>query len=250
MTKDENGEVLGQREERPRHGGVGRLPARADAGSDDDRAVAHQGADRDHRAARRHPLHRLLLRIRGGEPRLARQSEAGISLFDHRAVHPVRIVGAWPDHPPHAAGPRPAGGPALYRRADRDLDADDRAGAAHQQHGVGGRARLRRADDLFHLHHPLDAAAGFLALHLHRRGRRRSIVLHGDVLPSRCRRQCRAALLSRRAQPDRADLRRAGRRGRASSCGGSSRPASRRRPRATASPICSASTSRRRWSNA
>ena len=34
--------------------------------------------------------------------------------------------------------------PALYRRADRDLDADDRAGAAYQQHGIGGRARLRR----------------------------------------------------------------------------------------------------------
>ena len=34
------------------------------------------------------------------------------------------------------------------------------------------------------------------------------------------------------------------------SCGGSSRRASRRRPRATASPICSASTSRRRWSSA
>ncbi len=28
------------------------------------------------------------------------------------------------------------------------------------------------ADDLFHLHHPLDAAAGFLALHLHRLRRR------------------------------------------------------------------------------
>ena len=136
----------------------------------------------------RHPRDRLLLRIRGGEPRLARQPEAGIPLFDHRAVHPVRAVGAWPDHPPHAAGPRPAGGPALYRRADRDLDADDRAGAAHQQHGIGGRARLRGADDLFHLHHPLDAAAGFLALDLHRRRRRRSAVLHGDVLSSGCRR--------------------------------------------------------------
>jgi len=34
-----------------------------------------------------------------------------------------------------------------------------------------------------------------------------------------------------------------------SSCGGNSRPASRPRPHATASPICSASTSRRRWSS-
>ena len=33
------------------------------------------------------------------------------------------------------------------------------------------------------------------------------------------------------------------------SCAGNSRPAFWRRPRATASPICSASTSRRRWSN-
>ena len=82
--------------------------------------------------------------------------------------------------------------PALYRRADRDVDADGRAGAAHQQHGIGGRARLRRADDLFHLHHPLYAAAGFLALHLHRRRRRRSAVLHGDVLSSGGRRRGRA----------------------------------------------------------
>ena len=49
------------------------------------------------------------------------------------------------------------------------------------------------ADDLFHLHHPLDAAAGFLALHLHRRRRRRAAVLHGDVLSSGCQRRCRAA---------------------------------------------------------
>ncbi len=40
------------------------------------------------------------------------------------------------------------------------------------------------ADDLFHLHHPLDAAAGFLAFHLHRLRRRRAAVLHGDVLSS------------------------------------------------------------------
>ena len=33
------------------------------------------------------------------------------------------------------------------------------------------------------------------------------------------------------------------------SCAGSSRPASRRRPRGTGSPTCSASTSPRRWSN-
>ena len=32
------------------------------------------------------------------------------------------------------------------------------------------------ADDLFHLHHPLDAAAGFLALHLHRLRRSRPVV--------------------------------------------------------------------------
>ncbi len=46
----------------------------------------------------RHCLDRLLLRARGGEPGLARQSQAALSLFGHRAVHPVRMVGAWRDH--------------------------------------------------------------------------------------------------------------------------------------------------------
>ena len=135
-------------------------------------------------AALRHRDDRLLLRNRGGQPRLARQSDAALSLFHHRTVHPVRMVGAWSDPPAHAAGTRPAAVPPLYRRADRDVDADGGAGPAYRQHGIGGRARLRRADDLFHFHHPLDVAAGFLALHLHRRGRRHAAVLHGDVLSS------------------------------------------------------------------
>ena len=194
MTRGYDGSVLGQADKGPRHGSVGRLPARADAGSDDDRAVADQGADRNRGTSRRHPVDRLLLRFRSGEPRLARQSHAALSLFDYRAVHPVRIVGARRHQTAYAAGPRPAGVPALFRRADRDLDADGRAGRAHRQHGIGRRARLRRADDLFHLHHPLDAAAGFLALDLHRRGRRRAVVLHGDVLSSGGRRRRRADL--------------------------------------------------------
>ena len=184
MTRGDNARVLGQEDKRPRHRRVGRLPARADAGSDDDRAAAHQGADRHCRGALRHRDDRLLLCNRGGQPGLARQSDAALSLFHHRTVHPVRMVGARCDPAAHAAGTRPAAVPPLSRRADRDLDADGGAGAAYRQHGIGGRARLRRADDLFHLHHPLDVAAGFLALHLHRRRRRRAAVLHGDVLSS------------------------------------------------------------------
>ena len=38
--------------------------------------------------------YRLLLRNRGGQPRLARQSHAALSLCHYRTVHPVRIVGA------------------------------------------------------------------------------------------------------------------------------------------------------------
>ena len=47
MTRGHNAGILGQEDKRRRHGGVGRLPARADAGSDEDRTAPHQGADRD-----------------------------------------------------------------------------------------------------------------------------------------------------------------------------------------------------------
>ena len=117
--------------------------------------------------------------------------------------------------PAPQAGPRSAGVPALSRRADRNLDADVRAGAAYRQHGAGGGARLRGAAHLFHLHHSLDAAAGFLALDLHRLRRRGRTAWHGDVLSSRRQRRSGArSLLSRRAQRDHADLRHAGGRGR------------------------------------
>ena len=51
-------------------------------------------------------------------------------------------------------------------------------------HGLGGRARFRGPDDLFHLHHPLDAEAGFLALHLHRFRRGGRAACDGDLLSS------------------------------------------------------------------
>ena len=104
---------------------------------------------------------------------------------DHGPVHPVRTLGACAIISRHlTAGPRSAGVPALSRRADRNLDADGRAGAAHRQHGTGRGARLRGAADLFHLHHPLDAAAGFLALDLHRLRRGGGAACDGDVLSS------------------------------------------------------------------
>ena len=63
-------------------------------------------------------------------------------------------------------------------------------------------------------------------------------------------RRCRSrSLLSRCAQHDRADLRHAGRRRRDAVAPAVRGQHHRRPPRATASPTCSASTSRRRWSS-
>src|SRR5882757_4900965 len=93
ITGQDNGWVLGQEERRARRGGVGRLPACADATGDAHRADPGQGPDRDDVAARRHPLDRLPSRARDGEPHLARQSQAGLSLCDHRLVHPVSRSG-------------------------------------------------------------------------------------------------------------------------------------------------------------
>src|SRR6267142_2634928 len=74
--RDRDGRILGQEERRTRLGGIGRFPARADAGGAAHRAAPDQGADRDNRSARRHPPCRLLPRSRSGEPRLARHIDS------------------------------------------------------------------------------------------------------------------------------------------------------------------------------
>ena len=89
------------------------------------------------------------------------------------SLHPVRIV-------------RPSQRSAMHLRLDRDVpvfrrylgalietsDADVVLALHIDSMGRGAGARLRGAAGLFHLHHSLDAAAGFLAVDLHRLRRR------------------------------------------------------------------------------
>ena len=163
----------------------------------------------------RHPVDRLPLRARGGEPGLARQPQAVLSLFHPGPVHPVRALGPWRHQPAPRAQPGRAGVPALSRRADRDLDADDRARAAYRQHGAGRGARLRGAA------RPISSSSS---------SRRCGWISGSRPSPASSRRpscfawRCsitvpaaRSAaryVLSRRAQPDHPDRRHAGGRGR------------------------------------
>ena len=180
-------------------GGIRRISACIDAAGDAHRTDPGQGPDRDHGASRAHdpgpPYHRPLC----GRASLAWQTQADRPLPDTDPVHPVRTLGPCQHQPVSEAGPRPAGLSPLSRRPDRNLDADAGACAAHRQHGTGRGARLRGAADLFHLHHSLDAAAGFLALDLYRLRRGIRAVLHGDVLSSR--RQRRSGARSRTITP-------------------------------------------------
>ena len=178
-----------------RAGGVGRLQPCPDAAGAAHRADPDQGADRDGGGSRPHDPWPLCARPLRARASLARPSDAGLPLRGPDSLHPVRVVGSSQHQPRLAARSRPAGVQALSRRADRNLDADGRAGAAHRQHGTGGGARLRGAVHLFHLHHSLDAAAGFLAVDLYRLRRRGRAVLHGNVLQSRRRHRSGAGSL-------------------------------------------------------
>ncbi len=197
---------------------VGRFPACLDAGGAAHRTGADQGADRHHRGSRALFSGPSTL----SPPRRSITSGTAISrplylYVDPDPVHPVRVVGPCDDQPASAARPRPAGVPAISRRADRNLDADGRAGAAHQQHGAGGGARLRDAD------RPISSSSfsrrcGWISGYrpLPASSPRPSCsAWRCFIIPPR-RPIRRPTLLSRRAQPDRPDLRRARGRGRCS----------------------------------
>ena len=144
----------------------------------------------------------------------------------------------------------PAGVPALYRRADRNQRCR-RFILSLQIESMGPVRALGFVDaaGLFHLHHSFDAAARFLAVGLHRlRGGSRA-VRDGDALQAagQSRSASRRSTIICRAACDPVRLRPARGRGRRSSCAAALPRASAPRPRATASPTCSASTSRRRW---
>src|SRR6266513_1557556 len=136
MTGKRDAWVLGQ-QWRGSIGGIGRFRTCADTGSAADRADSDQGADRDYLDSRRHALDRLHSRSGGAEPRLARPSQAGLPLRYPGSVYSVRAVGACGHQPAPEASPRRAGIPAIPRRADRNLDADDCARAAYRDHGLG-----------------------------------------------------------------------------------------------------------------
>ena len=132
-------------------------------------------------------------------------------------VHPVRTVGAAGAQARTWSRAATCPMPPLSRRADRNQPCRRWRWPADQRHGAGAGARLRGAADLFHLHHPLDAAAGFLALHLHRLRRRGRAVRDGDVLSSRAIRRRAGAGLRLPSRPlavDHPGVRRAGGRGR------------------------------------
>jgi hypothetical protein len=128
----------------------------------------------------------------------------------------LRSHGALAAQAAHRPQSRRAGAAPLSERVDRDQPADHRAGYSDQCDGAGAGAGIRSATGVFHLHHPVDAAAGFLAVGLYRPGRRRRIVRDGDVVPSGavCRRGAASTRISSDPQRRYPGLRRARRLGR------------------------------------
>ncbi len=139
---------------------LSRFPRRADAARSCDRTVPHQGADHDRLAARRLCLHRALLR---GALRCSSASLHG--RFRHRSCS-LRCSfrsSCSSSGVLHLLNQRLAmhrDVPTLRRYLGVLIETSMPTFvlyAAHELHGTGAGAGLRRAAVLFHLHHSLDA---------------------------------------------------------------------------------------------
>ena len=195
-----------------------RLPGRPDPRNPGDRAAAHQGRHRHDLAAGRCVVGGLLVapsvleRFSRGQFELARLYRVYVPfmLFEFLTLYLLnRRLVLHRDVPTIAA---------LSLRIDRNQPADLRAVFAHELDGTGAGAGVRSPFGVFRLHHPLDAAARFLALDLHRPGRCGGTVRDGDaVSPPGFRRRttCRIRL-STGPQRDAAGRRHIGRLGRRS----------------------------------